>query len=72
MSIEYTGFTRRTEDPKLGWIERQLDELGIAHRRNGHTFHAPKMEVDKERFDEAWDILNEVDDISDDNPDFLL
>lgn len=70
--MEYERLTRRTEDPKLGWIERQLDELGIAHRRNGSSFHAPIMEVDKERFDEAWEILSEVDDISDDNPDFYL
>lgn len=68
---EWTMFTKRTEDPKLAWLERQLDEKGIPHRRNGYSFHAPIMEVPTSRLDEAWELLPlEIDDLPDDDPRF--
>jgi hypothetical protein len=72
--ITYVLFTKRTDDPKLRWLELRLDIKRIAHRRNGHSFHAPILEVDARCLDEAWAILNErrgryrVDDISDRSP----
>lgn len=60
-------FTKRTEDPKLAWLERVLTVAGIPHRRNGRSFHAPILEVPRERLDEAWKILSPVDDIPDDD-----
>jgi len=66
--MDYVRFTKRTDDPKLAWLERQLDAAGIAHRRNGHSFHAPILEVDSTMLDAAWGILDPVDDIEDDDP----
>lgn len=60
--MPWTTFTRRTNDPKLGWLERRLDEAGIPHRRSGESFHAPIMEVHLDDLDKAWDILSPVDD----------
>lgn len=64
-------FTRRTDDPKLAWLERRLDAAGIEHRRNGESFHAPILEVPVEKYDAAWAILTPVDDIEDDDPRFF-
>jgi len=63
-------FTKRTEEPKLSWLERQLDRAGIPHRRRGQSFHAPILEVARDRLDDAWDILDPVDDVPDDDPRF--
>ena len=73
-------FTKRTDDPKLAYIERELDKRNISHRRNGASFHAPILEVDGSRLQEAWGILIEIhnvdgkevwfDDIPDDHPMF--
>ena len=68
--MEYTEFTRRTNDPKLRWLEKQLRADGIKCRRNGHTFHAPILEVDAAKVNKAWAILSPVDDIPDDDPQF--
>lgn len=62
--------TKRTDDPKLSWIERQLDRAGIAHRRNGNSFHAPIMEVEEARFPFALRMLDPIDDVEDDDPRF--
>lgn len=61
---------KRTEDPKLAWLENQLTNAGIDHRRNGDSFHAPILEVDAARIDDAWKILTPVDDVPDDDPMF--
>lgn len=69
-------FTKRTDDPKLGWIERQLTLRGIPSHRAGESFHAPILEVPEAYSDAAWALLNErvpgrrkrVDDIADDDP----
>ena len=65
-------FTRRTNDPKLTWLEDRLDEAGIAHRRQGRSFHAPIMQVRASKLKEAEAILDPVDDIPDDDPQFRL
>lgn len=67
-------FTKRTDDPKLAWIERNLMRMGIPSRRNGHSFHAPILEVPESRLSEADGLLNRrvgryrIDDIRDDHP----
>ena len=72
--IKWVLFCKRTNDPKLGWIERQLDQRNIPHRRNGHSFHAPILEVPEEHESAASEILMQavgrytVDDIRDDHP----
>ena len=63
-------FTKRTNEPKLSWLERQLDEAGVPHRRNGESFHAPILEVQYEDLDRAWEILAPVDDEPDDGERF--
>jgi hypothetical protein len=71
---EWVLWCKRTNDPKLTWIERELDKLGIPHRRNGESFHAPILEVPKDRESEAEAILQRrvgrytIDDIRDDHP----
>lgn len=70
---QWERFTRRTEDPKLAYLEDLLDERGIPHRRNGESWHAPILEVPASRLDEAWKLLNikigrrRFDDIPDDD-----
>lgn len=61
-------FTKRTEDPKLAWLERQLDAAGIPHKRDGYSWHAPILKVHEDQLDAAWEILTPVDDIPDDDP----
>jgi hypothetical protein len=55
----WVQFTKRTEDPKLCWIEARLTDLGIAHRRNGRSFHAPILEVDETRISDAWKLMDQ-------------
>lgn len=69
--MEWIRFTKRTCDPKLAWLERKLAEKGIASRRNGKSFHAPILEVDANKFDEAWSILSiDIDNKDDNDPMF--
>ena len=68
---KWVRFARRTSSPKLSWLERRLDEAGIAHRRNGHTWHAPILEVDVSDIDRAWDILGPVDSVPDSDERFV-
>lgn len=71
---DWAMFTKRTDDPKLAWVERQLDVLNIPHRRKGESFHAPILEVPASELDRAESILSarvgrySVDDIRDDHP----
>lgn len=70
--IQWCIFTKRTNSPKLEWIERRLDAAGIIYRRGKErSFHAPFLYVDSARLRAAWDILSPVDDIEDDDPMFL-
>ena len=63
----WVTFTRRTNDPKLAWLERQLDLGEIAHRRQGESFHAPILEVHNHQLYAAGKILEPIDDIPDDD-----
>lgn len=65
-------FTKRTNDPKLAWLEAQLLAAGIKARRNGESWHAPILEVKERDMTRAWEILSPVDDIPDDDPMFIL
>lgn len=69
--MKWVMFTKRTNDPKLTWIEEQLDALGIKHRRKGESFHAPILEVPENKLDDAWAFLDPVDEVPDDHPMFL-
>jgi hypothetical protein len=59
-STDWVTYTRRTDDPKLTYLERRLNAMGIPHRRNGFSFHAPILEVPRDREAEANAILNEI------------
>lgn len=61
---------KRTEDPKLSWIEERLHAACIATRRNGYSFHAPILEVPAALFEYAQAILAPVDDLPDDAPEW--
>jgi len=69
---------KRTDDPKLGWIERELAVRGIPSRRNGASVHAPILEVHESDSAKAWSLLSEridrrrrtIDDMPDDDPIF--
>jgi hypothetical protein len=65
---DWETFTRRTDDPKLAWLERQLTAAGIEHKREGKSFHAPILKVRTHELNAAWDILEPVDDVPDDDP----
>ena len=66
----FKTFTRRTDGAKLAWLKRQLTAAGIAWRQERESFHAPILEVDAARFDDAWAILTPVDEVPDDSPQF--
>jgi len=68
--ITWVLFTKRTDDPKLAWLEARLREVGIPSRRNGHSWHAPVLEVPQDRLDQAWAVLAPVDGVDDDDPMF--
>jgi len=58
---------KRTEDPKLGWLEKTLDGHGIPNRRNGFSFHGPVLEVREDFEGKAQRILALVDHMEDDD-----
>lgn len=72
-NLNWESVYRRTNDPKLAYLEHRLDELGIKHRRHGESAHAPILQVPAEQSQAAWDLLSEeiegvpLDDIGDDN-----
>lgn len=75
--MNWVTFTRRTDDPKLAFIEHLLTEAKIPHRRHGRSFHAPILLVPSDRHAEAWKILTateldgqNLDTVSDDHPAF--
>lgn len=75
VNTRWEAFCRRTEDPKLRFIEGLLTQRGIPHRRNGRSVHAPILQVPEEHLDAAWGMLSEdifgdgqrLDDIPDDD-----
>jgi hypothetical protein len=68
----YVLFTKRTGGAKLRWLLRQCEDAGLRVLREGRSWHAPTTWV--HRYDEgkAWEILNPVDDIPDDDPQFSI
>jgi hypothetical protein len=66
--MNWTQFTKRTNDPKLAALEAMLRRAGIPYRRHGKSFHAPILQVPADVLDEAWKILDPIDDIPDDDP----
>jgi hypothetical protein len=67
---QWVMFTKRTNDPKLAFLEKELARHGIKSRRNGESFHAPILEVKRKDLDKAWTILTPIDVIDDDDPRF--
>jgi hypothetical protein len=77
---DWVTFCRRTEDPKLAYIERWLNSEGIPNRRNGESWHAPILEVPERYLDKAHELLDDpvevdgtiirFDDVDDDDPMF--
>lgn len=83
--IDWVALCRRTNDPKLMWIEAQLEVHNIPSRRNGFSWHAPILQVPIDEYHNAMAILNQpvgqldlgmttsivIDDIDDEHPYFL-
>ena len=67
---KWVQFTKRTNDPKLGWLEAKLKEKGIESRRHGESWHAPILQVRLKDLEAAWAILDPFDNIRDDAPTF--
>lgn len=59
---------KRTDDPKLKFIEALLSQRNIPSRRNGRSFHAPILEVPSQHLDAALAIFSE--DVFGDGRDF--
>ena len=57
MKIKWVQFTKRTEDPKLAYIERLLTKEGISHKREGQSFHGPIVLVPEDQLGAAEEIL---------------
>ena len=71
--MEMVTFTRRTGGLKLVWLEAQLSAAGIPHHREGRRmFGDPITKVPADKLDAAWEILDPVDDVDDDDPRFDL
>jgi hypothetical protein len=75
--MKWETLCRRTNEPKLSYIEGLLTKKGIPHKRDGESFHAPILKVPFEMYQKAWDVLSmdipgkgELDEIPDDDPMF--
>lgn len=55
---DFIQFTKRTNEPKLTHLESLLTERFIEHRRNGESFHAPILEVEALKAEQALEILD--------------
>ena len=69
-AADWTIFCKRTEDPKLAYIESMLDAHCIPHRRHGDSFHAPILQVPAPCLDDAMTLLKPIDEVRDDHPRF--
>lgn len=67
----FVQFTKRTNDPKLEWLQRELARKGINSVRDGYSWSAPILMVRQNDLDKAWDVLDPVDDVDDDDLRFL-
>lgn len=74
--MDFKLLTQLTKDPKLSYLEWRLDCIGIKHRRNGESFHAPILEVEARNIEAALSLLDEkhgnvtIGEIEDDDPMF--
>lgn len=68
---KWVQFTKRTNDPKLAWLERELAARGIESRRHGSSWHAPILQVRAKDEAAAWAVLDPFDNIRDDDPQFV-
>lgn len=83
--MKYVTLCKRTNYPKLAYIQDLLNGSGIPHRCNGWSFHAPILEVPEQFESAAMDILSaparktydlpvrfgvSLDDVPDDHPCF--
>lgn len=57
--MKWDTLCKRTNDPKLSFIEHALDLRGIPHRRDGESWHAPILQVPEENLDAAGGMLSE-------------
>jgi hypothetical protein len=55
--MTWTCLCKRTEDPKLHYIEMVLAQRGVQSRRNGDSWHAPILEVPEADHETAWALL---------------
>lgn len=55
--MKWVMFTKRTDDPKLRWLQFELARHGIPNRRNGESWHAPILEVPADKEEAAWECL---------------
>jgi hypothetical protein len=75
----WTQITKRTNDPKLTHFEKLLADNGIPSRRHGESFHAPILQVTKDKHEKAYGLLSSdvfgdgsnYDEIPDDDPVFV-
>ena len=65
---DYIQLCKRTNDPKLQWLEDTFKSEGIRTKREGYSSHAPILLVHRDDEDSAWKILSPIDDIPDDDP----
>lgn len=66
----YVLFTKRTEEPKLGYLVKLCHEAGLRVEKRGMSFHAPTTYVHVDDEEKAWEILDPIDDLPDDDPMF--
>lgn len=66
----FVTLTRRTGEPKLSWLERQLTLAGITHRRHGRTVQAPILQVAEHQLAKARAVLEPVDGVPASHPRF--
>jgi len=52
-------FTKRTNDPKLTYLEYRLSGMGVEYKRDGESWHAPCLYVRKSQIKQAWALLLE-------------
>lgn len=68
---QWVKLTKRTDGMKLQWLRNQLNAAGIDNRMEGESWHAPILEVRENDLDRAWAILGPVDDVDDDDVQFI-
>lgn len=66
----YVLFTKRTNQPKLGYLLKKCRDAGLRVELRGESFHAPCSYVHKHDEPMAWAFLDPIDDMPDDDPMF--